>query len=405
MQKIKDELLPLTSIRFVAALYVFVFHIHMNWPLTGPGHLSSVLLQGAVGMSIFFILSGFILAHRYSQSDFGLRGYALSRFARIYPVYIAAAVITTPWLIISLARTSQDAAHFGLKSFCLLISNVFLVQAWFPQMFTYWNDGGSWSIATEAFFYTLFPAVLYAVRRLGKREITFVALAAYVFSSSIALVFFSFEEKPVPAVQIFYAMPIFRFPEFLIGVCAYFLSKDLELIKKSDAYIVALIAVTIAYLSFFQNATPFYITHNWLVVPVIACLLVLLAKGQGVIPRLMSARAFVFGGRVSYCFYSFQTFMILFLLSCHDFLVARIGVLADNRILLCVAFILLMTISILGYFYIEEPARIGIIAGWKGRSASVIFRALKSVLTRFIRRTLKSWAAMPGDASRKGARL
>ncbi|MEK4035026.1 hypothetical protein WOA01_19475 [Methylocystis sp. IM2] len=97
--------------------------------------------------------------------------------------------------------------------------------------------------------------------------------------------------------------------------------------------------------------------------------------------------------------------MILFLLSCHDFLVARIGVLADNRILLCVAFILLMTISILGYFYIEEPARIGIIAGWKGRSASVIFRALKSVLTRFIRRTLKSWAAMPGDASRKGARL
>jgi peptidoglycan/LPS O-acetylase OafA/YrhL len=49
-------------LRFFAALYVFIFHIHLRWPLAPEStFLSNLLGQGAIGMSLFFVLSGLVL--------------------------------------------------------------------------------------------------------------------------------------------------------------------------------------------------------------------------------------------------------------------------------------------------------------------------------------------------------
>jgi peptidoglycan/LPS O-acetylase OafA/YrhL len=48
-----SEIFPLTGLRFVAAFYVFLFHIQIRWPLVGRGALENLLAQGAVGMSFF----------------------------------------------------------------------------------------------------------------------------------------------------------------------------------------------------------------------------------------------------------------------------------------------------------------------------------------------------------------
>ena len=55
----ENELLSLTGLRFVAAFYVFVFHIHISWPLTNIKYLKNIFDQGAIGMSLFFIFYGF----------------------------------------------------------------------------------------------------------------------------------------------------------------------------------------------------------------------------------------------------------------------------------------------------------------------------------------------------------
>ncbi len=65
-----NEILPLTSLRFFAALYVFIFHIHIRWSLICNKFLSNFFFEGGVGMSLFFILSGFILYYRYHKTDF-----------------------------------------------------------------------------------------------------------------------------------------------------------------------------------------------------------------------------------------------------------------------------------------------------------------------------------------------
>ena len=66
MQK---QLEPLTSIRFLFALLVVLFHGLEPRPDTldvFPGLLKTVISHGYVGVSFFFVLSGFILAYSYA---------------------------------------------------------------------------------------------------------------------------------------------------------------------------------------------------------------------------------------------------------------------------------------------------------------------------------------------------
>ena len=163
---VDPEIYPLTGLRFVAAFYVFLFHIHIRWPLTHQPFVRNILDEGAIGMSLFFVLSGFVLAYRYADGRTPLRDYLINRFARIYPVYVVAAVVTLPWIGVGLDTGSPGELWASLARFAALIfANVFLIQAWFLQFFSYWNDGASWSIAVEAFFYVILPVVLPAFAR------------------------------------------------------------------------------------------------------------------------------------------------------------------------------------------------------------------------------------------------
>jgi hypothetical protein len=68
--KDEKEIFPLTGLRFVAAFYVFLFHIHIRWPISSHSFAKNVLDQGAIGMSLFFMLSGL---PRHSMIRFKLR--------------------------------------------------------------------------------------------------------------------------------------------------------------------------------------------------------------------------------------------------------------------------------------------------------------------------------------------
>ena len=139
------EILPLTSLRFVAAFYVFLFHIHLRWPLVSSASpVAKFFNHGACGMSIFFILSGVVLGYRFTKGVKNYYDYAFNRLTRIYPIYFLAAFLMLPWLFSSMQHYQS---HIEIRYIFIILINLFLLQAWLPQLFTYWNDNGSWSIS------------------------------------------------------------------------------------------------------------------------------------------------------------------------------------------------------------------------------------------------------------------
>lgn len=350
------EILPLTGLRFVAALYVFIFHIQLRWPLAPDSpFLSNVLGQGAVGMSLFFVLSGYVLAMRYGDGQGSYRDYLVNRFSRIYPVYALVALLTLPWIGISL---EADSSYLMLRQIAalvtLILANIFLVQAWFPALFSLWNIGGSWSIAVEAFCYALLPFILRKLHHLSHRQIGAVALVAYIFTvlPGLILVLFGGEWK------LFYSLPIFRLPEFVVGVCVCFAVQRSQVAPRLAAGLqLAAMLALVVYLGLVGNRFPGWITHNWLVIPVIALTIFCVAQCWGVLSTLLATAPLVWLGKISYSFYSFQLLVLLLLKSYHARLVALVPELGNNLVLLGASFVVLVLMSAAGYHFIEEPAR------------------------------------------------
>jgi peptidoglycan/LPS O-acetylase OafA/YrhL len=136
----------LTGIRFFAALYVVVYHLfgpqfpHKVWPIR------NFVLSGHIGVSFFFILSGFVITYQYSCRIDGAadrKSFFWAPFARIYPTYIIALLAT-----VLLTNNSEG-----------LVASTLLIQSWFPSL-ALTPNGPGWSLSNEAFFYAVFPFAL-----------------------------------------------------------------------------------------------------------------------------------------------------------------------------------------------------------------------------------------------------
>ena len=364
--KENQEILPLTGLRFIAAFYIFLFHWHIRWPLTDNYFAKNMLDQGAIGMSLFFMLSGFVLALCYANESINYKRYFINRFARIYPIYVIAAVVTLPWIGITFGSYSLVDVILGLvRGTFLVFTNILLIQAWFPQLFNLWNDGGSWAISVEVFFYLMLPLIL--TRQLtqsSKRRLCVVASICFLLAILPGVSAFLFTG---PANGIFYSVPVFRLPEFIIGICLCLAIRDTAERSKSRTILQIFVPVFfVTYLGFCGPLMPIYVGHNWIALPVIAFMIFSLSNEKGPITAVLSTSTFVWLGKISYCFYSFQALLILFLISKHDGVVHAIPYLSNNKFLAAFSLILLVAISALGYYVIEVPARRAIKAYFHG---------------------------------------
>lgn len=224
-----EQLDALTSLRFFAALLVVWFHYELLFVVPVP----EVARFGYTGVTFFFVLSGFILAHNYRSADFSDREtvwrYLTARVARIWPLYIVTLVLGIPLFAATLAAAVQPALQ-PVKASALVLAPLGL-QAWVPGSGCILNCP-AWSISAELFFYVTLPFVLAAILRRPLAWLAGVAAAWLVITACYALLWQAVGDggSVVPfhpavqaevAAQFIKFFPLGRLPEFLLGVALY----------------------------------------------------------------------------------------------------------------------------------------------------------------------------------------
>lgn len=315
----RTQLQALTSLRFFAAFHVLLYHAGATFSASPVFHLprplANFLNTGYVGVSLFFLLSGFILAYNYLDDDLRhpnlRRKFWVSRLARIYPVYLIGLVIASPKYILGLLHPGFGPT--ALNASTASLSVLTLTQAWSPDLALAWNPPG-WSLSAEAFFYLLFPLLAPWVNRLQTRK---AAGLGATFSWLLAML-------PVTAYYLAGAdspywfnllkfNPLARLPEFVMGLCLgkLFLADLQSATKPASATAVRsmLGPVILAILSILmaQDHIPKLMLHNGLLDPLFAVALLGLAWESRHPNRpntpVLSHRGLVVLGQASYALY------------------------------------------------------------------------------------------------------
>ncbi|RDB05688.1 acyltransferase family protein [Runella aurantiaca] len=143
-----SHLPSLMGLRAFAALLVYIHHYN---PFPESSFLYQLAREGYVGVTVFFVLSGFLITWNYADKlsyTAERKRFYLLRFARIMPLY---------WLLLTglygiqwFTKGNETASFFALFSNFLLFKGLMpsLIFSGIPQ---------SWSLTVELCFYLLAP--------------------------------------------------------------------------------------------------------------------------------------------------------------------------------------------------------------------------------------------------------
>lgn len=133
----KPYLKSLAGLRFFAAIYIVLFHHGRSALASFSKYVYRLSNYGYVSVSFFFVLSGFVLAYIYldrkKESSLDFRRFWVARFARIYPLYLFALIVSLPALVTKFSELGVG------RFFATFVSTICLVQAWTPWTATLWN--------------------------------------------------------------------------------------------------------------------------------------------------------------------------------------------------------------------------------------------------------------------------
>lgn len=333
----------LTSLRLFFALMVFGAHCYV----VDSSFSTHFYKEGFVGVSFFFVLSGFIIAYNYQQKivdrKVSRRRFWVARIARIYPLHIATLLGVA---VIGNLLEPMGWAE-GLKHF---VPALFLLHPFIPRMDYFFYFGSpSWSLGCEQLFYFLFPFLalfLYKKQRL----IGTLLVCAVVVPVLMSLT----DEENIRAY--WYVNPCARFPDFLVGMLLYRVygwvrSKPLSF---PVASLLEVGAVGL-FLLFYVNAAEWvpkvyrYSCYYWIPISLV---LVVFSLQKGFLSRVLSNKYLVIGGDISYSFYLIHLWIL--------FAYVQLAHAYDWHISLYVSIPLVFAatvgLSLLSYYYFEKPA-------------------------------------------------
>ncbi|MFL5637927.1 MAG: acyltransferase family protein [Gemmatimonadaceae bacterium] len=281
----------LDGLRGVAAMMVVVFHLYGNiapavqaW---FPALLATVCLNGLFGVDIFFVLSGFVIAHSVSSGERSLRylgRFGLRRSIRLDPPLWVTILVELLLVTLSL-RLFPDIAT-RMPAWSQIAANVTYTQRFLgiPDVVPVF-----WSLTYEVQFYVVLVGALVLLHRIPRSRSVTRPLFAIVFFYSLGIWLGAFA---LPIRGLF----IERWFQFALGVAAWAVFMR-HITKAQFAVLCVLTVMTIIALS------PIDYRIRSTEVALLAAVAIAFVSLTGRLETLLSGRVIQFLGRISYSLY------------------------------------------------------------------------------------------------------
>jgi peptidoglycan/LPS O-acetylase OafA/YrhL len=354
----RPKLQALTTLRFLAALHVVLFHLRVEGLLPGgPWWYQNFAGIGYIGVNLFFVLSGFILVYTYANVPSNPRRFWQARFARIYPAYALSLVVTARFFFFAVHHLDIPYLAWSkqhLAAACVLTLS--LLQSWFPQAALTWN-AVCWSLSVEAFFYLVFPWVLLWTRESTPQKRFWGIVVWSLVSLAISVWYILAHPDGVDKINsgettllwknVLSFNPLVRLPEFLVGVFAGRLYLSAKNNRKWATPLVVSGVLAVVALTLLADRIPRPLISAGFLSPAFAAII----YGLALRPRWSAAlefRPLVVLGDASYS---------LYLLHSTAFGASNWVPAYSWWLRPLVAFVAAVAVSLLSYYLVEEPCR------------------------------------------------
>ncbi|MCS3871374.1 peptidoglycan/LPS O-acetylase OafA/YrhL [Chryseobacterium ginsenosidimutans] len=345
----KNKFDALTGMRAVAAIMVFVYHNRKYWRHDLPFVILRFISEWHIGVTVFFVLSGFLLAYRYEESPLDSKKsylkYILLRIARIFPLY---------WILLSF--------YFLDTAYSKNVDTYFLQYSLFYSLFDKYSISGivqAWSLTVEFFFYLFSPFLFLLLKKNWKYCVSFL-LGLFLLSWGIGYGFYWYNGNPdgfLYPLKFMVGNTFFgRSLEFFFGMLLAYLMKQekgmqfLKSLKKPTLFGgISMIALIIS-IAFFAKHSFSHgverwegrVIHEFFLPVAIAVFFWGLMSEKTWVSKILSTKIFVLLGNASFVFY-------LIHLSYFNMKLKSYIYLPDRN------FVLLWICSIIIYLLIEKP--------------------------------------------------
>jgi len=193
-------------LRGLAALVVVFLHareiawvgIRASWQANGLtlnpsvilGYVTAPVVWGSIGVPIFFVLSGYCIHRSHAlrlqadpQYDIDRRDYLRRRFFRIYPILLAALVLT--YLLDAATRHyAPDHPKLGLDDPFTFLVNLSALQGILAP--TFGSNGPLWTLSIEIQLYVFYLLLFPFRKRYGIPATALVALVITFVSANLS---------------------------------------------------------------------------------------------------------------------------------------------------------------------------------------------------------------------------
>lgn len=335
-------------LRGLAALIVVCFHyryyLNESFPVVDIGDI--LFSNGAYGVDLFFIISGFIICYSTERTEkLPALSFALKRFFRIYPLLFASLILFILFF--------DTEGHSLLTSFIPLHADY---EAKGP-MYGFHLHSPVWTLTYEIAFYLLFMCALICSQRYRK-TIAGVAIVTLFLGLQFLIhgeIGFNAYQKADAAVTapLQPLVAIFSSPmviEFALGIILYVIYRALPRLQDKYRDCMAYGALFVAGLAAVGLYLPFFYGHgplNWGLPAFVLLLALLIYEKQKGLPEIKSL---VFLGNISFSLYLMHM-IIIKLMRKHE--------IAQNNYGLLVFFSALLAsilVSYLSFIFIEKKS-------------------------------------------------